>query len=42
MRFDNTIPNELEPYLLFKTSHNLSYFMDEIQLFYLICTIKSH
>ncbi len=32
----------LLPTNLNKTSHNHSYFIDEIKLLYLICTIKSH
>ncbi len=36
MRLINTVPNELELYLLFKTGLNRSYF------FCFICTIKSH
>jgi hypothetical protein len=38
MRFVNTICNKLEWYLPFKIGHNCSYFINEIKLFYLLCT----
>ena len=38
MRFINTISNKPEQYVMFKIGQNCSYFINEIKLFYLLCT----